>query len=485
MARWQDELRRLVDERSDALLDAAHGDVAALEDALVEVYTAAPHRTPSRPRELPHLAGSRASSGQVVLEVDDELDGPTTLVETALARAAAQRSRGVGTAADPEPVGPERDDPEPDAEEAPRIDVASVEARVVRARHRRAVAGWTAAGVASAAVTALVLTVLLGPSAAEPPVEDAAPTAVPLSSSPCGTPSGTALPDDAARTLPVSLTSQTDVLTPGATWVGTVTAGAARPDDTTVDLGRLAPRPLLLRDGVVVGTAADPASPLTTGPSFAEAAFTPCPGATLVPGTYTVVVDQPVRVRDARYRVLSNTVPVHLVTAQPAGYRPKWLAGSPIACGSTLDEIGVRAGGATPADLLLDSTYVDATGLTWAFRNPGATTVTYTGNQELGLMWLQDGVVRSVGHDLAPSDGAVKVPGQTTLRLSAHWDTTDYCRPAADGRYGRHLPAGTYEVYAYARISPASDPPGSTAWFVQTTGPAYIRVGADGAVLGR
>ncbi|GMA23012.1 hypothetical protein GCM10025864_07710 [Luteimicrobium album] len=407
-------------------------------------------------------------------------------MEAALARAAESRTRNAETPPDIQPDGPASDDQGADTEEPATVDVAAVEARVVRARHRRAVVGWTAAGVTSAAVVALVLTALLGPSAAGPTVTDASPTAVPLTSSPCGTSSGTTLPDDGARTLPVSLTSQTEVLTPGATWVGTVIAGAAPPDDTTVDLGRLAPRPLLLRDGVVVGTAADPASPLAEGPSFAEAPFAPCPGASLAPGTYEVVVDQPVQVGGATYRVVSNTVPVHVVTAKPAGYRPAWLDGSPIACGSTLEDLGVRAGGTTPARLLVDSAYVDATGITWAFRNPGAADVTYSGNRELGLLWLQDGVVRSVGHDLSPSDGTVTVHGQTTLRLSARWDTTDYCRPAADGRtYPHHLPAGAYEVYVYARITPPSDLPDSTAWFVQTTGPTYVRVDAHGAVLGR
>jgi len=335
-------------------------------------------------------------------------------------------------------------------------------------------------------VVALVVAVAGGASGPQPAPPDPTRTAEPVAAAPCGSPTTKGADGSGTGTFAVSLTSQTSVLTPDAAWVGVVTAGAAEPDATTVDLGALAPLPLLVRDGLVVATATDPGNPLAEGPSFAAARFVPCPGVSVVPGTYTVVVDQPIRIGDAEYRLVSNTVPVHVVTAQPAGYRPRWLAGSPLACGSTLDEVGARSGGATPAQLMLDSMSVDASGLTWSFLNPGAETVTYSGDRELGLMWVQDGVVRSVGPDLSPSDDTVKVPGQTMLRLSARWDTTDYCEPGPGGRdYPHHLPAGTYEVYAYARITPASDRADATAWFVQTIGPAYIRVGTDGSVQGR
>jgi len=501
MARWQDELRRLVDERSGALLDAAHGDVAALEDALVDVYSGrAPQ--PARPAAGgAHLRARSGSTPTVALVLEDELDGPVALVVAALDRAAARARPGArprarelrpvearipAEAGDDGPRAPRAAAVDDDETVALDVDVASVETRIARARRRRAVAGWATAAVAAAAAAGLAIAVLQGPSDS-PRTPTAGPaSAVPVVDSPCATPSDGAGEDGPARTLAVSLTSQTSALAPGATWVGTVTTSAGGPGAAAVDLGRLAPLPLLLQDGRVVGTAAEPGTRLAEGPSFAAARFVPCPGASLRPGPYTVVVDQPVRVGATEYRVVSNAVRVRVVTAEPVGYRPAWLAGSPLACGSTIGELAARSEGATPAQLVLDGVVVDATGMTWAFRNAGATTITYSGNRELGLLWLQDGVVRSVGHDLAASDGTLTVPGQTTLRLTARWDTTDYCEPASGApTYPRHLPAGIYQVYAYARITPPSDTPGSTAWFVQTTGPTYVRVGPDGAVLGR
>jgi len=487
MAQWQDELRRLAEERSGALLDAAHGDVPALEDALVEVFTTANPRRHAASRERPPRRDRRGSATHVELEVD-ELDEPFVLVETALARAAERRAPGPAPSSDATPSdAPPPGAPLPVAVPEPALDLAGVEARVRHARRRRAVGGWVATGVAAAAVVGLVAAVATGTSGGTPS-PDGAVTAEPVAAAPCGTrmTSDAAGGGSAAATLAVSLASQTTVLTPDADWVGVVTAGSLARERADVDLGALAPWPLLVRDGRVVATATALGSPLAEGPSFTTTPFAACPGATVGPGAYEVVVDQQVRVGDAEYRVLSNAVPVQVVTARPAGYQPPWLVGSPLACGSALAEIGARAGGATPAQLVPDSTYVDATGLTWAFRNPGAGTVTYWGNRELGLLWLRDGVVRSVGHDLSPSDGRTKVAGQTTLRLSARWDTTDYCTPGPGGRgYPHHLPAGTYEVYAYARITPPSDAADGAAWFVQTQGPSYVRVGADGAVLGR
>ncbi|MFC8731407.1 hypothetical protein ACFT5B_02975 [Luteimicrobium sp. NPDC057192] len=497
MAQWQDELRRLAEERSGALLDAAHGDVPALEDALVEVFTTANPRPRSGSRERPPRRGRRGSETQVELDVDD-LDEPFALVEAALARAADRRPPApLRPTPAPSSDAPLSDAPSSDGAPPPPApppnprtaapDVAAVEARVRRARNRRAVGGWVATGVAAAAAVGLVVAVAAGTSGAPTEPPDGVRTAEPVAAAPCGTaPGDGADPDATAGTLAVSLTSQTTVLTPDADWVGVVTAGVLEREKARVDLGPLTPWPLLVRDGKVVATATAVGSPLAEGPSFAATSFAACPGAAVEPGTYAVVVDQPVRVGDAEYRVLSNAVPVRVVTARPAGYRPAWLDGSPLACGSTLDEIGARADGATPAQLLLDGTSVDATGLTWEFRNPGANTVTYWGNRELGLIWVLDGVVRSVGHDLSASDGRTKVPGQTTLRLSGRWDTTDYCAPGGDGHsYPHRLPAGRYQVYAYARVTPPSSSAGGAAWFVQTTDPTFVRVGADGAVLGR
>ncbi|MGC5168163.1 hypothetical protein [Luteimicrobium sp. DT211] len=486
MARWQDELRRLVTERSGALLDAAHGDVPALEDALVEVYTtSAPSRRGHR-SERPDRGGRHGSPGRVTLELDDELDGPSALVEAALVRTATRRKTVSTTAgADGSATGAPSDEAgAPDG--ANVVDVEAVEARVTRARRRRAAAGWGAAGVTAVAAAALALTVAVGGATPAPTPSPTPRTAVPVASFPCGTPSGGDAAGGGAETFSVSLTAQTDVLTPGATWVGTVATTAAGPDPAAVDLGAFAPRPLLLRDGIVVATALRPGGPLVEGPSFTATTFRPCPGVSVDPGAYTVVVDQPVRVGGSEYRVVSNAVAVRVVTPEPTGYRPAWLDRSPFACGSTLEEVAVRTGGATPAALLLDSSEVEAGGVTLSFVNPDATTVTYRGNRELGLLWVQDGVVRSVGHDLSPSDGTVAVAGQTTLRLTGRWDTTDYCSPSGDGSaYPHRLPAGSYEVYGYARVTPPSDRRDGVAWFVQTEGPAVVRIGADGAVRGR
>jgi hypothetical protein len=159
--------------------------------------------------------------------------------------------------------------------------------------------------------------------------------------------------------------------------------------------------------------------------------------------------------------------------------------GTSISCGMPFSELVTRAGQATPADLVPDGTYVDAHGLRFHFANLGPDTVTYAGERTAGLVWVRGGIVRGVGPDRSASNALVRVPGQTTLTLgSGPWDATDYCTASADGSFRHHLPAGQYEVFGYARITPSRDAKEPFTWWVQSTGPAYVTVGPGGTVTG-
>jgi hypothetical protein len=510
MRRWEDELRRLVAERGDDLTasavrasartaatiaasslvvspaaseaspDPAPEPGAMLEDALVRVY--------SRRRASAREPDAAVGPGSVRLVTDDELDEPLAEVRRALASAS-----GAVDLFDDDPL----DAADTRAEDPPGVDVSAVVgppagidlpavvARV-RTRRRRAVVGWST-GTGLAAALAVVLVVTGGgsdPSAATThtatsvPITDACATLGAPGTHTANVSPGT------DRTLNVHLSTQTDAVTATDPWVGAAldTTGT---NPNHVDLGDVAPWPLLTRDGVVVGAATQPASAFADGPAAMDAPFEACSGPTLAAGQYLVVIDQPVRVGKDVYQLTSNAVPVTVLTDVPAGHQPPWLVGSPIACGMSFDELRERTQDVTPANLVPEGAYVDAHGLLYSFVNNAVETATYLGQRTASLLWVKDGVVRGVGRDASGSTGTVAVRGQTVLTLaSGGWPTTDYCSPSPDGTYRHALPAGRYLVYGYARIGSPADPGDRSAWWVQRSGPAYVTVGADGTVTG-
>jgi hypothetical protein len=294
-----------------------------------------------------------------------------------------------------------------------------------------------------------------------------------------------------------------------ADWAGDTSA--LTPDQRTL-LGTFHPEVVLVRDGRVVGLGVSTGDVVTQqadgtmttdiawpgldststddgfGPyadyggngtlSVVAVRFVPCGGGTMPSGDYRAYLYGANESGSAH--VLSAAVPVTVLPDVPAGYQPRWLEGSALACGETVDELVTRIAGHPFIDLDQGLTSVYDDGITYRFTNDAETAQTVFLPRRVAVAWLQDGKVVGVGRD-ERATGPTTVKAGAALTLSARpWDTRDYCTPSTDGKAPRLKP-GTYQTLGYARV-PSQDPDDPDAWFLERSGVADVVVHADGSV---
>jgi hypothetical protein len=214
------------------------------------------------------------------------------------------------------------------------------------------------------------------------------------------------------------------------------------------------------------------------GTSVVAVRFVPCGGGTMPAGDYEAYLFG--TSEDRSTHVLSTAAPVTVLPDVPAGYQPRWLEGSALACGETVEEFFTRITMHPFIDLDQGPTSVYDDGTTYRFENSAETARTIFLPRRVAVAWVQDGKIVGVGRD-ERATAPTTVRAGATLTLSARpWDTHDYCTPSTGGKAPR-LEPGTYQVLGYARV-PSEDPDDPDAWFLEGSGPGDVVVHRDGTV---
>ncbi|MGC5168159.1 hypothetical protein [Luteimicrobium sp. DT211] len=501
MAQWEDDLRAVVEHRGAALVARARTLVASDDDASRDDA-----HDPAVDLTVDALAaafrrGRRSSDdqGSVRLVTDDDLDALEAAVHREQDRLAPARGPSIPTA--------RPDDGPSDALSArlPEV-VAQVRAARRRGRRRALVAGAAVVVVAALATTAF---------AARP--WDRAPdprgTDTPYAGA-CGAtlPDGTSL-------LPVALSDEESadgILLPDQTWFATYDGdmSALTPDDREL-LGTFDPEVVLTSDGTVVAlgvstgevTYDDPADGSRTvappwpgladrgdpgdvsrladyaddggGSTQVAVRFVPCGGGDLPAGDYRAYLYG--SAADGSAHVLSDPSPVLVLAATPAGYQPPWLEGSALACGESVDEFLTRISTRPVVDLDERRVAVHDDGVSYRLRNDADTDLRISLPTHVAMAWTQGGTIVGVGTDERRSAPTTVKAGATVTLSARPWDTHDYCGTGAGSAPSSRLPAGTYQVFGYARV-PAHEPGEPDAWFFEGTGPSSVVVREDGSV---
>ncbi|MFC8731403.1 hypothetical protein ACFT5B_02955 [Luteimicrobium sp. NPDC057192] len=515
MAQWEDDLRAVVEHRGAALLWHAHRLVDPVTVAVT--LEEAPEDAPDAALELAvdalvttfrHAArrGRDAGGhGSVRLVTDDDLDALEQSVRAAQDRLAPPRPATFVRRV--EPLTPPDDGPSDDL----TARLPEVVARVREARRGARRRTWVV-GAAAVVVVAVAASAVAGwpwKSAAADPE----PT-VPAYAGACGTtlPTGPSL-------LPVSLTddeSEDRAILAGSPWFAQYTGDAsALSTDELATLDSMTPELVLVKDGNVVALGVDtgqvqymaPDGSMSTErswPGVAEAGvasdagdvtryadyvaddpgtamfsvrFESCTGGTVPAGEYRAYLFGTTDDRSAH--VLSDAAPVTVLPATPAGYQPRWLEGSALACGETVDEFLIRVGPHPFIDLDTVGVVIHDDGLTYPLKNSVETARTDVLPKRAALAWVQHDRIVGVGPDERGTAPRTVEPGKTVTLSARPWDTTDYCATGAVA--SKPLKPGTYRVLAYARV-PAHDPADPDTWILQGSGPDAVVVHDDGSV---
>ncbi|PJI84748.1 hypothetical protein [Luteimicrobium subarcticum] len=185
---------------------------------------------------------------------------------------------------------------------------------------------------------------------------------------------------------------------------------------------------------------------------------------------------------DGNHWVVSDPVPLRVLSDQPFGYQPPWLTGSELACGESVDDFEARIADRMQVSLQPARVDVGSSGTRYTYQllliEP-AQPVRVAAPTRMAVAWVRDGVIVGVGPE-ERGLGYRTMRSGDVLHLTARWDTTDHCDPEG----ATHLPAGTYQVLAYARFATpdAPDgPDGNGAWSIVGSGAARVVVAADGS----
>ncbi|GAA4842346.1 hypothetical protein GCM10023221_20390 [Luteimicrobium xylanilyticum] len=490
MSHREDDLRTVVEHRGAALVahartlvepadETTEAPVELTVDALVATF-----------RRTGRTSGEH---GSVRLLTDDDLD----LLEAAVRRE-QDRLAGRRTAGTTEPPPP--DDGPSDALSA-RLPEVVARVRVARRLRRRHVVVGAVAGVVAAAL--VVAAVAVRPWGRDTP--DAVPTAA---KDACGT----TLPTSGSL-YPVRSETQDDgdrAILADDTWTGQYTGDASGlTADGLAVLDTLSPQVVLAAKGKVVGLGIPTATyqqeldgtvssassrwpgiggltataldlgyrgTVKTSPVQVAVRFVPCGGGTVPAGGYEAYLYG--AADDGSAHVLSDAAPVTVLPDAPAGYQPRWLEGSALACGETVDEFFTRITGHPYTGLEQKDPGPRDDPTTFVFRNRTETAEVVGAPRRAALAWVKDGTIVGLGADERGPRTTIE-PGRSLRLATRPLSTTDYCDPAQDGRRGRLAP-GTYRVFAYARFE-TGDEPDPFDWFISTPGYSFAVVHQDGS----